>query len=86
MAKALAVTQSDDVDVDRPLQDIGIDSLIAVLMRNHLANLTGLKLALSFVFSTSISEPSVSSFSPSWMMTGQLVPLAASIPPLHRPQ
>jgi hypothetical protein len=34
VAKALGFAQPDDVDVTKPLQDIGIDSLTAVLMRN----------------------------------------------------
>lgn len=50
VAKALVLAQPADVDVDGPLQDIGIDSLTAVLMRNHLANVTGLTLAPGFVF------------------------------------
>lgn len=50
VAKALVLAQPDDLDVDGPLQDVGIDSLTAVLMRNELANLTGLTLAPSFVF------------------------------------
>ncbi|KAF7553682.1 hypothetical protein G7Z17_g3420 [Cylindrodendrum hubeiense] len=45
VAKALGFAVPDDVAVDQPLQDIGIDSLTAVLMRNHLATLTGLTLS-----------------------------------------
>ncbi|KAH7114611.1 polyketide synthase [Dactylonectria macrodidyma] len=45
VAKALGFAGPDDVPVDQPLQDIGIDSLTAVLMRNHLATLTGLTLS-----------------------------------------
>ena len=37
---ALGYTQMDDIDASRPLQDLGIDSLTAVLVRNHLAKLT----------------------------------------------
>jgi len=47
VAKTLGFALPGDVDIDRPLQDIGIDSLTAVLMRNQLANLTGLTLAAS---------------------------------------
>ena len=44
IARALGYTRIDDVDVSRPLQELGIDSLTAVLMRNHLATLTGMAL------------------------------------------
>ncbi|KAK4172239.1 hypothetical protein QBC36DRAFT_363297 [Triangularia setosa] len=50
VAEALGFARPDHVDVSQPLQDIGIDSLTAVLVRNKLANLTGLTLAASFVF------------------------------------
>ncbi|RYP50631.1 hypothetical protein DL768_003913 [Monosporascus sp. mg162] len=50
VAKALGFAQPGDVDVNRPLQDIGIDSFTAVLMRNQLANLTGLMLTARFAF------------------------------------
>ncbi|KAH7130941.1 polyketide synthase [Dactylonectria macrodidyma] len=50
VAKALGFSVAGDVDVDRPLQDIGIDSLTAVLIRNHLATLTGLTLSANIVF------------------------------------
>ncbi|KAF1921340.1 nonribosomal peptide synthetase 7 [Ampelomyces quisqualis] len=50
VANALGFSQPDDVDVNKPLQDIGIDSLTAVLMRNQLAKLTGLKLSARFAF------------------------------------
>lgn len=51
VADALGFERPDDVDVSRPLQDIGIDSLTAVLVRNQLANLTGLTaLTARFVF------------------------------------
>ncbi|OCL14727.1 nonribosomal peptide synthetase 7 [Glonium stellatum] len=43
VAKALGFTSAEQVDVNVPLQDIGFDSLTAVLMRNQLANLTSLK-------------------------------------------
>lgn len=38
------------MDVDRPLQDIGIDSLTTVQMRNHLATLMGLTLSVNIAF------------------------------------
>nr|APX43977.1 polyketide synthase [Pestalotiopsis microspora] len=47
VAKALGFTHPLDVDVDRSLQEIGIDSLTAVQMRNHLAKLTGLTLSVN---------------------------------------
>ncbi|MCJ1441372.1 MAG: hypothetical protein MMC23_001858 [Stictis urceolatum] len=43
VAKALGFTSADQVDIEIPLQDIGFDSLTAVLMRNQLAKLTSLK-------------------------------------------
>ena len=43
VAKALGFASPDQVDIDVPLQDIGFDSLTAVLMRNHLAKMTSLK-------------------------------------------
>lgn len=43
VAKALGFASADHVDIDVPLQDLGFDSLTAVLMRNQLANLTSLK-------------------------------------------
>ncbi|KAH7007558.1 polyketide synthase [Ilyonectria destructans] len=49
VAKTLGFAQSDDVDVDLPLQDIGIDSMTAVLTRNNLATLTGLTLSVNIV-------------------------------------
>ncbi|KAK9778851.1 putative Polyketide synthase [Seiridium cardinale] len=50
VAKALGFNHPHDVDVERPLQDIGIDSLTAVQMRNHLATLTGLTLSVNIAF------------------------------------
>ncbi|KAL8752175.1 MAG: hypothetical protein Q9199_005928 [Rusavskia elegans] len=44
IARALGYTRMDDVDASRPLQELGIDSLTAVLVRNHLATLTALSL------------------------------------------
>ncbi|ORY60966.1 uncharacterized protein BCR38DRAFT_349734 [Pseudomassariella vexata] len=50
VAKTLGFTHALDVDVDRPLQEIGIDSLTAVQMRNYLATLTGLTLSVNIAF------------------------------------
>lgn len=50
VAKTLGFVSPADVDVDRPLQDIGVDSLTAILTRNHLATLTGLTLSAKIVF------------------------------------
>ncbi|TPX07291.1 uncharacterized protein E0L32_010788 [Thyridium curvatum] len=50
VAKALGFARPLDVEVHRPLKDIGIDSLTAVQVRNHLATLTGLSLSTNIVF------------------------------------
>ncbi|CAH0033271.1 unnamed protein product [Clonostachys rhizophaga] len=50
MASALAFAHPDEVDVHKRLQDVGIDSLTAVLVRNHLSVLTGLKLSANFTY------------------------------------
>jgi polyketide synthase 12 len=50
VAKALEFASPDDVDVSLPLQDIGIDSLTAVLLRNQLSDLTGLALPAKIAF------------------------------------
>ncbi|KAI5918973.1 hypothetical protein F4810DRAFT_530343 [Camillea tinctor] len=50
VAKTLGFAHPLHVDVDRSLQDIGIDSLTAVQMRNHLATLTGLTLSVNIAF------------------------------------
>ncbi|GAA3368398.1 hypothetical protein GCM10020367_06570 [Streptomyces sannanensis] len=50
VAKTLGFASPEDVDVNVPLQDIGIDSLTAVLMRNQLADLTGLALPAKIAF------------------------------------
>nr|POE90200.1 6-deoxyerythronolide-b synthase erya1, modules 1 and 2 [Quercus suber] len=44
IAKALDYTVMDDLDASRPLGEIGIDSLSSVLIRNHLATMTGVAL------------------------------------------
>ncbi|MER7833796.1 amino acid adenylation domain-containing protein [Streptomyces sp. NPDC095602] len=60
VAKTLGFASPDAVDVGVPLQDIGIDSLTAVLMRNQLADLTGLALPAKIAFDhphlTSLAE------------------------------
>ncbi|KAF2762359.1 nonribosomal peptide synthetase 7 [Pseudovirgaria hyperparasitica] len=50
VASALGFTLPSQVDMEATLQDIGIDSLTAVLIRNRLAKLTGLSLPARFVF------------------------------------
>ena len=50
VAKALGFSRPFDVDIDCPLQEIGIDSLTAIQMRNHLATLTGLTLSVNIAF------------------------------------
>jgi amino acid adenylation domain-containing protein/thioester reductase-like protein len=50
VATTLGFASSDDVNVHLRLQDIGIDSLTAVLIRGRLANLTGLTLSPKIVF------------------------------------
>ncbi|MBL1110394.1 amino acid adenylation domain-containing protein [Streptomyces sp. 5-8] len=50
VAKTLGFATPEAVDVNVPLQDIGIDSLTAVLMRNQLADLTGLALPAKIAF------------------------------------
>ncbi|CAH0051666.1 unnamed protein product [Clonostachys solani] len=59
IASALAFAHPDDVDVHIRLQDVGIDSLTAVLIRNHLSVLTGLKLSANFTY----HHPSVKALS-----------------------
>jgi polyketide synthase 12 len=50
VAKTLGFASPEAVGVDLPLRDIGFDSLSAVLMRNRLANLTGLALPAKIAF------------------------------------
>ncbi|MGW0495874.1 amino acid adenylation domain-containing protein [Streptomyces sp. NPDC003007] len=50
VAKTLGFASPEAVGVDLPLRDIGFDSLSAVLMRNQLANLTGLPLPARIAF------------------------------------
>ncbi|PFH58252.1 hypothetical protein XA68_13985 [Ophiocordyceps unilateralis] len=49
VAQDLGFARTELVDVDEPLQDLGIDSLTAVLTRNHLAAKTGLPLSTNIV-------------------------------------
>lgn len=49
VAKTLGISQSDDVDTSRPLREIGVDSLTAILIRNQLATLMGLTLPANIV-------------------------------------
>ncbi|KAI0155272.1 polyketide synthase [Xylariaceae sp. FL1272] len=50
VAKALGFGNPADLEVDRQMQDIGIDSLTAVQIRNHLGLLTGLTLPVNITF------------------------------------
>ena len=50
IAKTLSSPSPDDADVIMPRQDIGIDSLTAVLIRNELAKLESLTLLVRIVF------------------------------------
>ncbi|KXG49399.1 Acyl transferase/acyl hydrolase/lysophospholipase [Penicillium griseofulvum] len=50
VAKTLGFMSPEDVHINQPFQDLGIDSLTAVLTRNQLAELTGLALPASIVF------------------------------------
>lgn len=50
VAKVLEFSSGDDVDPSLGLQDIGIDSLTAVLMRNQLSDMTGLALPAKVAF------------------------------------
>jgi polyketide synthase 12 len=50
VAKALEFGSPDEVDVGLPLQDIGIDSLTAVLLRNQLSDMSGLALPAKIAF------------------------------------
>lgn len=45
VARTLGFSQPSDIDVTRPLPEIGIDSLTAILIRNQLAGLLGLVLS-----------------------------------------
>lgn len=44
MAKSLGYSQPEELDTEQSLQNMGVDSLAAVMVRNQLSSLTGLKL------------------------------------------
>jgi thioester reductase-like protein len=50
VAKTLEFSSPQDVDINLPLQDIGIDSLTAVLLRNQLSDMSGLALPAKIAF------------------------------------
>lgn len=50
LAKILGFTSKTDINIDQPLEEIGIDSLTAILTRNRLAFCTGLILPAKIVF------------------------------------
>ncbi|KAI1368096.1 hypothetical protein F5Y08DRAFT_347525 [Xylaria arbuscula] len=49
VSKVLAFKHSHQIDVDRPLQEIGVDSLAAVQIRNSLRTLTGCMLSINAI-------------------------------------
>jgi amino acid adenylation domain-containing protein/thioester reductase-like protein len=59
VAKTLGFSSPDDVDMNLPLRDIGIDSLTAVLTRNQLVSATNLALPIS----TILDQPNLTSLS-----------------------
>ncbi|MEK8173361.1 acyl carrier protein [Streptomyces sp. M19] len=50
VAAVLGHGADERIDVERKLQDLGMDSMSAVGLRNQLAQVTGLRLPVSFVF------------------------------------
>jgi polyketide synthase 12 len=50
VAKVLEFASPEDIDVDLPLQDIGVDSLTVVMLRNQLREMTGLSLSAKVAF------------------------------------
>ena len=50
VARVLEFASPDDVDTSLALQDLGLDSLTAVLMRNQLGDITGLALPAKIAF------------------------------------
>lgn len=59
VAKTLGFTSPDDIDVNLPLREIGIDSLTAVLTRNQLVSVTDLALPASII----LDQPNLMSLS-----------------------
>lgn len=59
VAKTLGFSSPDDVDVNLPLREIGIDSLTAVLTRNQLVSATNLALPASII----LDQPNLMSLS-----------------------
>ncbi|KAI2623012.1 polyketide synthase [Hypomontagnella submonticulosa] len=49
VAKALGYTRASKVDASRPMQELGIDSLTAVLIRNHLTTTTAVAMPPNIV-------------------------------------
>ena len=49
-ASVLGYASMDDVPLDLPFRDLGIDSLTALRLRNRLAEVTGLRLPVTLVF------------------------------------
>jgi reducing polyketide synthase SwnK len=50
VAKSLGFTSKSEVNISLPLQEIGIDSLTSIMIRNHLAKLTNLTLSAKITF------------------------------------
>ena len=59
IAAVLGLVSPSQLDIDRPLQEIGLDSLMAVEIRNRLAAATGTKLPATLLF----NYPTVSAIS-----------------------